>query len=94
MDVSCHAETGLLKRLFRNAVKNNKIKVKQVSLIVIRYDKLGIYNANRVLYVVLSLELGLIHVWYSYKGSFKYADGRCITGEDSSGTRMLNEINV
>ena len=97
MDASCHAETGLLKRLFRNAVKNNKkLKLNKYLLIVIRYDKSGnLVNAKPCsICCPVIRNSGLIHIWYSYKGSFKYADGRIITGEDSSGTRMLNETNI
>ena len=42
IDASCHAETGLLKKMLRNLSKNNKKpKLNKYSLIVNRYDSKG-----------------------------------------------------
>ena len=96
MDASCHAETGLLKRIFRNLSKNRKDpKPNKYCLIVQRYDKLGnLANAKpcSVCCPIIKIS-GIKDIWYSTEEGFKYADGRTIVGEDSSGTRLIAELN-
>ena len=97
IDASCHAETGLLKRTLRNLSKNNKKpKLNKYSLIVNRYDKSGkLVNAKpcSVCCPVIRLS-GIKDVWYSNNGTYEYCDGRTITGEPSSGTRLINELKI
>ena len=96
IDASCHAETGLLKRMFRNLSKNNKKpKLNKYSLIVFRYDSQGnLVNAKpcSVCCPIIKAS-GIKNIWYSNNGSYEFIDGRSITGEDSSGTRLLKELN-
>lgn len=96
IDASCHAETGLLKRAFRNFSKNSKKpKLNKYTLVVKRYDKSGnLVNAKpcSVCCPVIRAS-GIKNVWYSNNGCYEYSDGRTITGEPSSGTRLINELN-
>lgn len=97
IDASCHAETGLLKKMLRNLAKNNKKpKLNKYSLIVNRYDSQGnLVNAKpcSVCCPVIKIS-GIKHVWYSNNGKYDYLDGRTIVGEESSGTRLLKELNT
>ena len=96
IDASCHAETGLLKKMLRNLSKNNKKpKLNKYSLIVNRYDSKGnLVNAKpcSVCCPVIKIS-GIKHVWYSNNGRYEYADGRTIIGEESSGTRLINDLS-
>ena len=96
MDASCHAETGLLKRHFRKLSKNNKkINMGKFCLVVERYDKSGnLVNAKPCMVCCAPIRIsGIKDVWYSDDdGGYKLADGRTITGEPSSGTRMISDL--
>ena len=96
INASCHAETGLLRKMLHNLAKNNKKpKLNKYSLVVNRYDSQGnLVNAKpcSVCCPVIKIS-GIKHVWYSNNGKYDYLDGRTIIGEESSGTRLLKELN-
>ena len=95
MDASCHAETGLLKRHFRHFSKNNKkISMNKFCLVIERYNKSGeLVNAKPCMVCCAPIRIsGIKDVWYSKDdGTHQVVDGRTITGEPSSGSRMIDD---